>query len=436
MRGRRLAAAVTALALSACAPRPHAAPPGDFLLISIDTLRADHLGCYGYRAPTTPNLDRFRRDAVLFTSAIAQAPSTLVSHASIFTSLLPQQHGAAHGDHIGLPAAAPTLAEELRRRGARTVSFNEGGQVGQEFGLARGFERYHSTFEYRFADVVEQTLRWLGDRAPSSLFLFLHTYEVHHPYKPEPRYLAAIEPQGYSGPLPKEATYMANLIDINEGRQTIGPRDLQHVVATYDAEVRSMDEAFGRLIDDLKRRGLYDRTLIVFTSDHGEEFGEHGKVGWHSHTLYDELLRVPLLIKYPRSEHASATVAQQVRSIDIAPTALAVLGVPIPPSFRGSDLTPLVLGRPEPIRFAVSRRDSSAVSSIRMPRWKLFDGRLFDLERDPKETTDVAREHPDVVEKLALREQALVAERPPLVGKAVELSEEAKARLRALGYVQ
>ena len=432
---------VTGAALAAACARPPARPP-DVILVSIDTLRADHLGCYGYALPTTPNLDAFRRDAVLFSQTIAAAPSTLASHASIMTSLLPGQHGAAHTRHLALAPRFLTLAAIFRQHGYRTVSFNDGGQLAAEFGLANGFDVYRSSDParpYRFAAIVDQATAELAAAAATTrpLFLFLHTYQVHHPYIPDAADLALMEAP-YRGPLTPRKTGLAELIAIRDGRLKIGPRDLQHIVATYDGGIRTMDRAFGQLVAALRRAGRYENALIVVTSDHGEEFGEHGSVGWHAYTLYDELLRVPLLVKLPGALHAGATVATQVRSIDIAPTLVAALRWPRPAQFRGADLLPLLgapTGAPPPPRFAVSQVDSHPDTSIRVANWKLYDSRLFDLHADPRETRDAAPGHSDVATALDRRRQALLAELPGAAGPPVTLTPEERARLRSLGYL-
>lgn len=434
------AAVVLALWAAACGARSERAgggEPRDVILISIDTLRASHLGCYGYGKPTTPNLDHFRQDAVLFQQAIATAPSTLTSHASMMTSLLSRQHGASFDLHRGLSPRFLTVAGVFRRHGFRTVSFNDGGEISAEVGIGNGFDLYQSsrpTDRYHFAAIVSQAIGWLQASSPGPLFLFLHTYEVHHPYTPDRSFLAMMEPP-YHGPLPAGETDMATLIAINEGRLQAGPRDRAHVVATYDGEIRSMDEAFGRLLAFLRSRGRYDGALIVFTADHGEEFDEHGTLGWHAHTLYDELLRVPLLIKFPNGEHAGETVASQVRVIDIAPTLVAALGWPMPEQFRGADLTPLVLGRAAAPRFAVSRFDSLPTAAIRTSSWKLIGSRLYDMRSDPAETRDVAAQHPEIVCFLGRRLAAQEAERPAASGPRVELTAEERDRLRSLGYL-
>ncbi|HEY0784011.1 MAG TPA: sulfatase, partial [Thermoanaerobaculia bacterium] len=335
-------------------------PLPDVILISIDTLRADHLGCYGYRAPTSPNLDRFRADSVLFTSEYAQAPATLPSHASLSTSLLPQHHNANHGWQQPLPASCLTLTQVLRQSGYRTASFNDGGQLDAKFGLDHGFQLYRSLYGDSFGPIVDSAVGYMEGLAGQvqPMFLFLHTYEVHHPYTPTAANLARMEAP-YTGRLPHAETTMDELTAIKEGRLAIDGRDLQHIVATYDGEIRAMDEAFGRLVAYLKQSGRYERTLIVFTSDHGEEFGEHGTVGWHAHTLYDELLHVPLLLKLPHGAHAGGTLLRLVRSLDVAPTVLAAVGRPVPKVFEGRDLLPFLDGDDGPPLFAISRRDSS-----------------------------------------------------------------------------
>ncbi len=445
------------------------APGSSVVLISVDTLRADHLGCYGYDRPTSPQLDRFRDQAVLFRQTVAQAPSTLPSHASILTSLLPGQHGAFFTRRTALPAAIVTLAEVLRDAGYRTAAVTGGGQLAAEFGLDQGFASYQVLPSDASTEAATAAgLEWLdrgGASADAPFFLFLHTYEVHHPYTPSRDDLALFD-DGYAGSLPPKIP--KGLLDkINDGERTIDQRDLAHIVATYDAEIRSTDRALGVLFAELVRRGLYDDALIVVTADHGEEFGEHGAVGWHSHTLYDELLRVPLLVKLPGGRLAGATVDAQVRSLDLAPTVLAAVGVAAPAQFIGASLLGLAEGASAADLDAVSTQDSAAEpppSSLRDGRWKLYPSRLhrqrevrdasswlarrwvglalrlrpyrlFDLAADPGETTDVAGDRSAEVRDLRRRLAAVAAERPAPTPVAVAPADATVDQLRALGYV-
>jgi arylsulfatase A-like enzyme len=423
--------------VTSCSQEAAAPPDLNVILISIDTLRADHLGCYGYPRPTTPAIDELCRDSVVFAQAIAQAPSTLHSHASMLSSLLPQHHQASWANKTRLPEEVLTLPEVLAQVGFRTVAFTGGGQVDAVFGLDQGFEIYRRVRAKRFAGTVREAVRWLKVNQNSPFFMFLHTYEVHHPYTPEPGHLALFNTD-YEGPLPKEIS-IDLLRQINGGRLGIRQEDLQYIIDAYDAEVRSMDESLERLLDYLREQDLYDRTMIVLTSDHGEEFGEHGVVGWHSHGLYDELLRVPLVAKYPLSRHAGRVVETQVRSLDIPPTILAALGLEIPDVFLGVDVTASLAGEPEMSLPAISRMDvpgSRDVTALRIGRWKLNQRSLYDLSVDPGERRDLAANRHETVAEL----EAIVSEqvdlRPRLETTKVVVPEESAARLKALGYIQ
>lgn len=415
----------------------------NLIVISIDTLRADHVGCYGYPRPTTPNVDEFSRDAVVFRTTIAPAPVTLASHTSLFTSLLPSQHGANCLSGAPLLPRFVTLTEILKASGYRTASFNGGGQLAAEFGLARGFEEYWSVDPsldvgaQTFRPVVRKAMTWLDRLTDARFFLFLHTYEVHHPYSPQPDYLRRFE-TAYNGSLPSSISKDL-LTRINGGAIRLSPVDAQHIINTYDAEIRSMDDAFGDLIAYLKRRRLYDETVIVFTSDHGEEFGEHGAMGWHAHTLYDELLRVPLIVKLAGSRNAGTVVEPQVRTIDIAPTLLDVLGLPPNEQFTGRSLVGRIRGHADDELPAVSQQetaDSVRPMSIRMRRWKLNRGELFDLLADPEERRPVKGGYEEIRRSLEAIAAQLIASRSVATSVPVEISNPTREQLRALGYVQ
>ena len=412
-------------------------PKTNVILISIDTLRPDHLGCYGYDAPTSPNVDRLCENAITFEQAIAQAPSTLHSHASILTSLLPHHHQATWGGKTRLPEEATTLAEVLHDRGYSTAAFTGGGQMDRVFGLDQGFDSYVQPGEERFMGTVRRAIGWLDEDPDLPFFLFLHSYEVHHPYEPSPEHLALLG-QSYEGSLPAEIS-IDLLRQINRKELQIDSDDLAHIVNSYDAEIRSMDEALGVLIETLRQRDLYDDTIIVFTSDHGEEFGEHGVVGWHSHTLYDELLRVPLIVKLPQAESMGLKVGTQVRSIDIAPTVLGALGFEIPDDFDGLDLTELT---DDPDSFgldAVSRMDRAPgrdISSFRTRDWKLVRKSLFNLEDDPAEQWDLALSRRDIAEEMQQRLDETLSTRDRLEPEQVTPTDSTLDELRALGYIE
>jgi arylsulfatase A-like enzyme len=446
----RIAVLLAALVSLTCSERTGSPPAPRFnlILISIDTLRADHIGAYGYPLPTTPNIDAMAEDSLRMAECVAHAPMTLASHASLLTSLLPQHHGASIPRQSRLTEDAVTLAEVLAQHGYRTASFNGGIQLDAAYGLDRGFELYESTKphdalaqaltgqEDRLRHSVERGIQWL-DKTPQPFFLFLHSYEIHHPYTPDEEYLELFDAD-YAGSLPDHIS-VELLESINADSQPLPAEDLSHIVHAYDAELRSADEAIGRLVAYLRERSLYDDTLIVVTSDHGEEFGEHGWVGWHAHSLYDELLLVPLILKFPGSRFAGVVDESQARGIDVAPTVLTALGVEVPASYAGRDLA---LRVNEPSAAAVSMHDvpgSRPLWALRTPAWKLKRvGRevLFDLAADPKERRDVAARHPERAAALRKLGEKLLQERRRPKDVTARLSADTQKQLRELGYIE
>ncbi len=430
-------------------PEEYRRPGCNVILISIDTLRSDRLGCYGYTRDTSPNIDRFRADGALFGCTIAQAPSTMPSHASIFTSLIPIHHGAFISRTNPLPDSCTTMAELLQQTGYRTVSFNDGGQISAEFGFDQGFDRYETRASkdrdvYDFINTVNQVEFWLGEEEVRPFFLFLHTYQTHHPYTPDKRYLDELG-VSYSGCLPDKST--AELLrKISDGRLQLTREDEEHFSSLYDAEIRQMDHAFGRLVELLKVHGLYEDSLIIVTSDHGEELGEHGCWGWHSHSLYEELLRVPLIIKFPGNEFAGAEIEHQVRSLDILPTILDVSGMDQPEFLEGRSLLPPLLGEPDEARPALSQIDQPRpmpATCLRSAEWKYYPaagtyhGALYHIESDPGEEQNLVFEERQQFREMSQQFDRLLDQRPIAeAGSEMELSTAVTDQLRELGYIE
>jgi arylsulfatase A-like enzyme len=384
--------AVLLLALCGCgdtadsagdAPAAHPPPRATrgYILISIDTLRADHLGCYGYRRPTSPFLDSLARRATLFEEAYAQFPSTLVSHMSMFTGLQPREHGVFPPNSV-LSPEVETLPEVFRRHGFRTAGYTEGGYVSGRFGFRRGFGEFVARDRDRDRQ-VEQTfrrgVRFLEGLGPGDrFFLFLHTYAVHAPYDAPARYRLpfwAGEPP--AGAIPATPPALTRQTAIGESLP--GPA-IDWLTALYDAGIRQADEVLERFFADLERLGLTDEVTVVVTSDHGEEFQEHGRF---NHTqLYREVLRVPLLVIHP--DHRSAVRhGGIVQLVDLAPTfhELARLRPNGRPS--GSSLAPL-LGKPAPPRpgTAWADNDDGSRAVYRGERQRLESLLLFDPRTD------------------------------------------------------
>jgi arylsulfatase A-like enzyme len=425
---------------------PEAPAPNGLILISLDTLRADRVGMQRGGRSITASIDRLAADGVLFEECIAQAPSTLPSHASIMTSLLPPHHGAYYARKSKLAPGVVTLAEIFSQAGFRTASFNGGAQLAPVWGLDRGFDRYESDIEEREARsgvierddrlirAVEKTLGWLAEDDSQPYFAFVHSFEVHSPYSPLPgdvEALASGPTEGY-----RKHVSVEDLQAINDGIVPIGSKERQEIQDAYNAEIISADRAIGHFVSRLKEMGLYEDTVIVFTSDHGEEFGERGMMGWHSHTLYDELLHVPLIIKFPGNRFAGTRVATQVRSIDIAPTALGSLGIEIPAQFIGKDLATRADSGWQWDLPALSYQDTpKGVTrwSLRETRWKLNDGLLFDLDTDPAERS--SHRKPGQVRRLRAASRVMLRERPVVGTTSIQPTAETEENLRALGYV-
>jgi arylsulfatase A-like enzyme len=347
----------------------------------VDVLRADHLPLYGYGRDTAPELSRFAKDAVVFDQAVASSSWTKPSVASLFTSLLPRDHGCVQF-YTPLDPALTTLAERLHERG-----YGTGAVVVNLLVLAKnmhfdqGFDHFEAPPSPRRAEqVVDAALRFLDARRGQPTFLYVHTMDVHTPYLPPPPFDRRFPPP----PEPGRAAA--------EPSDYVVPRDLDRIVGQYDGAIAYGDQEFGRFVRGLRERGLYDSAMIVFLSDHGEELLDHG--GWvHGHTLYDELVRVPLVAKYPGRREAGRRVARQVQILDVLPTILGSQGLPLPSGIAGRPLEEsfTATGPERPAVFETKYREHVAYGA-RTSETKYVrhlypeEGELvFDLRRDPGE---------------------------------------------------
>jgi arylsulfatase A-like enzyme len=430
-------------------PRPH------IILYTVDCLRADHLGVYRYPLPTSPRIDGFARDAVVFDDARATTSWTRPAVASLLTGRYPGKLGVLAPADV-LPARETTLPELLRSAGYTTAAIVTNGNLAPEFGLAQGFDSYlhlkedlsRPSVHQDASRLHEEAVRWIESRdASRPFFLYLHATDPHAPYVPDPEFR-----QRFAGRL--EDPTLGSLGSLAEfGRLRVVPSEQERLdlVALYDAEIAFVDREFGRLLDFLKERGLYAEALVGFVADHGEEFREHG--WWeHGKTLYDEQLRVPLLLKYPGSWASGTRVAAPASQVDLLPTLLSHLALPVPPASDGVDLTPFVRegfdASERPIHAELDREGRS-LDSVKLGRWKLIDYRaymhplgknphreLYDLAADPHEQRDLARERPVLagyLRALISRERATsLAQRET----ARDIDEETREALSALGYME
>ena len=318
--------------------------PLNVIIIGVDTLRADHLGCYGYDRNTSPNIDRLAQDGVLFENAIAPSPWTLPSFASIFTSLYPSQHGARNSRNP-MGSSFPTIATIFKEHGYRTGAIINAPYLKRVYKVDRGFDTYDMPPRGgRYADgTTRDALTWIDNLAHEPFFLFIHYFDPHLPYAPpapydtifDPTYHGKIGSRFYPKQLPR--VRLRNVRDL----LNYSDSDWYHIEALYDGDIAFTDEAIGNLIDGLRERHLLDRTLIVFLSDHGEEFLEHGGFE-HGHSLYNELLHVPLMIVLEGRIPRGLRLRRQVRLVDVAPTILDLVGLDYDACFEGVSLVPLL----------------------------------------------------------------------------------------------
>lgn len=400
---RRLALGL-ALTLLACgAPDTPARP--NVLLISLDTLRADRVGSYGYARDTTPFLDTLASRGVRFSHAFINTHCTPQSHATVFTSLYQEGHGVAmhpaeqRWQRYVLSDERETLAEILHDAGYLTLAVTEGGFMSHKFGFDQGFEEFYDGARSVDQGVI-RLLRMLRHHAedPRPVFALLHTYEVHAPYMPPQDYRARF---GW-----EESPYEATVEKIKEIRAAGSPeKDVRYLSDMYDAELRFTDDTLRGLFDELSALGFLENHLVVVMSDHGEEFDEHGELS-HRDTLYEELMRVPLFVT--GTGIAAGRVDERMASlVDVAPTILARLGIAAPVRQDGRDLLAAPADEPDPAVFAQIGRRRHAV---RTRRWKLIDTlspeprvELYDLADDPGEREDLSAREPGRVSALRAR---------------------------------
>jgi arylsulfatase A-like enzyme len=437
------------LVFVACAADPERAHRPNLILITLDTTRADHLGCYGYERETSPELDRLALDSVVFDRAYSTSSWTLAAHASLFTGKFPSSHGARYDpdgplaltDGIdgpsslrdwrarGLTAEQHTLAEILGDAGYATAAIVAGPWMKRVFGLDHGYAHYDdagiSSMQGRLAaQVTDAAIAWIDTHADRPFHLFLNYYDPHGPYRDPERLASLFLPPG----------------TVVDGKTPT----LDLLRAYYDGEIRYMDRHIGRLLARLRELELYEDSWILVTADHGELHGEHGKLG-HGRYLFEEEIRVPLLVKYPSGEVAPGRSARPIQLTDILPMVIDRLGLPTPPDLPPDaqpDTDQRLFAEVYPLRPTAGRNDGD---------WRaLIDGRfkflwnsrgahrLFDLESDPRERVDLASQQPELVRAMAAEIDAFVAAlpEPGPAGPPRIVDEDTRRALRELGYLE
>ncbi len=363
----------------------------NIVLVSLDALRADHLGLYGYGRDTSPYLDDLARSSVVFDFAAAQATWTLPSHSILLQS----------NDVNRVQAELPYLPEVLHGRGYQTAAFVGGGFVSAHWGFDRGFDEFQECKE-GLKQSVPEVGKWLASRGSGPFFLFVHTYDTHVPFDPPDESVRRFAHQ-YSGWVKPAAT--ARIVRAVQGKKVPGfdrppaldAADKRYIGDLYDATIRYTDGWMRRLVDTLRDAGAWDNTVLFVISDHGEELWDHGSAG-HGHTVYQELVRVPMIVHMPGDAQSARRVAQPVMLLDFAPTVLELTGGAPLSRLRGRSFAPLLAGGAERPKRRVVSRTKGLRAVIDLP-YKLITGEpggplLFRLDTDPGEHHSLADSEP------------------------------------------
>ena len=410
--------AFTTLTVRGLRPRPN------ILVITLDTTRADRIGCYGYAGAETPHLNSLAQRGIVFERAYAPAPMTAPSHSSLFTGLWPPEHGVLTNGQTSLLPGIPTLAESLRQLGYDTAAFVSAFVLQARFGLNRGFQVYDDDLTtagfssdelHRYRDgkfVIDSAVSWLRKSrtkaSPPPFLCWVHLYDPHEPYLPHP--------------------------------EEFGNRFDDQL---YDGELAYTDRLVGRLLKTLDELGLAKNTCVLVVGDHGESLGEHGELT-HGFTLHESTLRVPLIVVDPRSAAAGRRVPQPVPLIDVFPTLLDIAGAPVPGGISGRSLRPAFAGKTLENRICYSLTDEPYLQAFWSPlrglttdQWRYVRStrpELYDLIADPHELVNLAESNPETAKDLE-NELAIFEEKLQLrTGADVELSTQDRRALESLGY--
>ena len=438
----------------------------NIILVSIDTLRADNLGIYGYTRQTSPALDSLAQDSGVFLNTFATAAWTLPSHISLLTSLFGYNHQVYHTNE-NIDPAITTLADLLRQNRLFCAAITGGVFISPQYGFSKGFDSFsEAAGDFSVPDSAERLFQafseWIGQNHDKNFFLFLHTYQPHSPYDCPAPYSSVF--LGHDSKLQK-----VKILDYLGGREgtfkPLSEKERQDFICLYDGEIRYTDERLIKpLLSRLKQLALYDRTMIIITSDHGEEFFDHG--GWeHGHTLYNELLKVPLIIKFPNSKFRGKRIESIVSLVDVMPTVLEEMGIDDKNlGLDGRSLLPLLEGEVREDRVFFADRKSRVTDTNTSQRITLNEGRmklilnkvfspqeltfyhypppmtppveLYDLREDPVEKKNIADAQPDLARRLITQIDDLFRNARPRQAAKTKMTKELEDQLRALGYIR
>lgn len=396
----------------------------NLVIVTLDTTRADRIGAYGAREVETPVVDGLAREGVLFEQAVSVAPLTLPAHSSMFTGTFPPEHGVRDNGGFFLGPEQVTLAEILEGRGYRTGAFVGAYVLDSKWGIDQGFDTYFDDFDLSRTravslsgiqrpgnEVVDKALPWIQEAKESPFFAWIHLYDAHSPYRPPEPFLSRYKGHPYNG------------------------------------EIAFADSQVGRVVSKLQSLGLYDRTVVVVLGDHGESLGDHGE-GAHGFFVYNSVTHVPFVIRAPFSLVQHRRVADPVRLVDVMPTALDLLGVPSPRGISGVSLVPLMTGATRELGldaysealYPLHHYGWSDLRALRSGRYKVIDAprpELYDMDRDPRETTNLFAQRAALGDGMLAQLRSLERgfNKSVAVLPAGDVDPEARERLAALGYV-
>ncbi|MBI2896819.1 MAG: sulfatase [Deltaproteobacteria bacterium] len=437
-------------------PRSGATKAKNVVVLLEDTTRADALSPWNKSTRVrTPALDRFSQEGIVFERAAAQESWTKPSVASVLTSLYPETHQAKTFD-ARVPQSVQLVSEIFREAGYRTCAMIANGYVSDRFGFDQGWDLYRNFIRDNLPTHAQKTfgdsLQWIEQNKDRPFFIYIQTIDPHVPYDPPDEFLRLYDAAPYSGTVDQRRT-ADQLTDFKSKRLQFDPRDRERLRALYDGELSYHDKWFGHFLDRLRQLDLLSNTVIVYTSDHGEEFFDHGSVG-HGHTLYQELLHVPLVVRFPGAIQGGQRVADPVELVDIVPTVLEMTGHEVHQEAEGRSLVPYLRGgRAEgpPVAFSEFLEDRRSVTAR---GWKMvFRGggtTLFDLGSDPGETRDASDAAPIALRYLRImlgqflgspNKRTWWAATAEGAGarfeqERVEVDDTTREQLRALGYAQ
>ena len=424
------------------------------ILVTVDTLRADHLSCYGYPKNTSPNIDAFAQEALLFENCFSHAPVTSSSCASILSGFLP--HETKVFGNLPLPTEVKTLPEILQQYGYKTAAVVSNYNLRRRAGWAQGFMIYDDTMNERemvrrmpertAEHTTRRAIEFLRQLHKDPLFMWIHYQDPHGPYTPPENFSAL-----FQDPNQKPRNLQLNRTESGRGGiptyQRLGSNsDFYYYLARYDGEIRYLDEQFKQLIESLKELAIYDDALIIFTADHGEGLGEHQYYFAHGEYLYNSLIHVPLIIKFGKGK--TGRKIEYVQHIDIVPTIVNMLKLPVVSPFRGVDLRTAnlkdrkIVGEMQSPRLKDGTRISIGFDGLKLiytPASKHYE--LFNLKQDPHETNNLIDEISYQEEAKALKLKLINTLKEDLlklniVNKPLKLTVEERKKLRSLGYVQ